>query len=253
MYTTLRAAARCTVSDERRPARELGRQQQHELALGSNRPRKRGLRSAVAAASIPFRHLDSRPAGLALHPLRRRIWGRRGGDAALGRSWAVGVQARHAGTAGLHKRLGARVDVPGRNTTCGLWHSPLRLLSDRRHDPAREGSPADPRPVRRSSGVGRPCRAGVARDWRSAGRPRDRDSATRWRAASAIPCPGPASHAHAPLHRGTEGRSRDQEHAARVALQVFELVFGDGDDHLERVVIDAEPDRRDECLAVGAV
>ena len=33
MYSTLRAAARCTVSEERRPARELGRQQPHEMAL----------------------------------------------------------------------------------------------------------------------------------------------------------------------------------------------------------------------------
>ena len=33
MYTTLRAAARCAILDERRPARELRRQQQHELAL----------------------------------------------------------------------------------------------------------------------------------------------------------------------------------------------------------------------------
>ena len=33
MHNTLRAAARCTVSEERLPARELGRQQQHELAL----------------------------------------------------------------------------------------------------------------------------------------------------------------------------------------------------------------------------
>jgi hypothetical protein len=33
MNSTLRAAARCAVSDGRRPARELGRQQQHELAL----------------------------------------------------------------------------------------------------------------------------------------------------------------------------------------------------------------------------
>ena len=33
MNNTLRAAARCTVSEERRPARELGRQQPHELAL----------------------------------------------------------------------------------------------------------------------------------------------------------------------------------------------------------------------------
>ena len=33
MYSTLRAAARSAVSDEHRPARELGRQQQHELAL----------------------------------------------------------------------------------------------------------------------------------------------------------------------------------------------------------------------------
>ncbi len=33
MHSTLRAAARCTVSEERRPSRELGRQQQYELAL----------------------------------------------------------------------------------------------------------------------------------------------------------------------------------------------------------------------------
>jgi hypothetical protein len=33
MYSTLRAAARCSVSEERRPARQLGRQQPHELAL----------------------------------------------------------------------------------------------------------------------------------------------------------------------------------------------------------------------------
>jgi len=33
VYSTVRAAARSAVSDEHRPARELGRQQPHELAL----------------------------------------------------------------------------------------------------------------------------------------------------------------------------------------------------------------------------